>query len=409
MSVRILRLASGGDGVGKLEDGRTVFVPRTAPGDLVELTALQVKRSFARGRVAVVLEPGPDRREPPCPHYTADECGGCQLQHLAYPAQVRAKEAMVGETLRRVGKLEVEDPVVEPSPSEWEYRTRLSLAVDHRTGAIGLRRYDRPDDIFELRSCPITDPLVVGIWSALQPHRELLPAGTTRLRLRLDRTGARHLVVEADAGPGEAGEELAANMDDVGVTVWWRAGRGAAVPLSPAPGVPALAFQQVHPAMGDRVRQAAVAAAGPLAGARVWDLYAGIGETTALLAGAGALVESVELDRDAVGHATRTLASLGPFDAAPRLVRGRVEEETARLSAPVAIITNPPRTGMEPRATEAVARSGARRVVYVSCDPATLARDLARLADRFRLVDLRSFDLFPNTAHVESVATLEAV
>jgi 23S rRNA (uracil1939-C5)-methyltransferase len=117
----------------------------------------------------------------------------------------------------------------------------------------------------------------------------------------------------------------------------------------------------------------------------------------------------VELDRDAVAHAMTRLASLGPFDAPPRLVRGRVEEEAARLSAPAVVITNPPRTGMDRGATQAVMGSGARRVVYISCDPATLARDLSRLAGRYRLVELRSFDQFPNTAHVESVAALEAV
>ncbi len=393
-----------------MDDGRTVFVPRTAPGDLVELTAVQVKRSFARARAGRVVEPGPDRREPPCPHYTEDECGGCQLQHIAYPAQVREKSAMVGETLRRVGRIDVENPVVEASPAEWEYRTRLALAVDRASGAIGLRRYDRPDEVFELRTCPITDPAVVGIWTALRPHRDLLPSGTGRIRLRLDRDGARHLVVEAGGEAGSAGRDLARLMATEGVTLWWRAGKGAAVPLAAAAqGVPALAFEQVHPAMGDRVRRAALEAAGPVAGERVWDLYAGIGETTALLARAGALVESVELDRDAVAHASRTLAGLGPFPSAPRLVRGRVEDEAGTLSPPDVVITNPPRTGMEKGAIQAIAASGARLVVYVSCDPATLARDLARLADRYALRALRSFDLFPNTAHVESVAALEAV
>src|SRR5882724_8226934 len=106
-AVRILRLASGGDGVGKLEDGRTVFVPRTAPGDLIEPAALREHRRFARARPGRLLEQGPDRVEPRCPHYTQDECGGCQLQHLALPAQQDARRSFVGDALRRLARLDV--------------------------------------------------------------------------------------------------------------------------------------------------------------------------------------------------------------------------------------------------------------------------------------------------------------
>ena len=105
-AVRILRLAAGGDGVGRLEDGRTVFVPRTAPGDLVEIGGLRARRRYARARVARVLEPSPDRVDPPCPHYLHDDCGGCQLQHLDAGAQRAARRGFVGDALRRIAKLE---------------------------------------------------------------------------------------------------------------------------------------------------------------------------------------------------------------------------------------------------------------------------------------------------------------
>jgi 23S rRNA (uracil1939-C5)-methyltransferase len=158
-------------------------------------------------------------------------------------------------------------------------------------------------------------------------------------------------------------------------------------------------FEQIHPAMGDRVRAFALATLGAAPGRHVWDLYAGIGETTASLVAAGAAVESVESDQRAVAEAE----ARGPV---ARRHAGRVEELLPELSPPDLVITNPPRTGMDPRVTAALERLGPERIVYVSCDPATLARDLGRLP-RFRLALVRAFDLFPQTAHVETVAGLE--
>jgi 23S rRNA (uracil1939-C5)-methyltransferase len=151
--------------------------------------------------------------------------------------------------------------------------------------------------------------------------------------------------------------------------------------------------------MGDRVRAHAVAGLGSVAGRHVWDLYAGIGETSAVLAAAGAAVESVESDRRAVAEAERR----GP---AARRHAGRVEDVLNELRRPELVITNPPRTGMDARVADALERLAPARVVYVSCDPATLARDLGRLPG-FRVSDVRAFDLFPQTAHVETVVVLE--
>ncbi len=113
--VRILRLAAGGDGVGKLPDGKTVFVPRTAPGDLVELVELREHKRFARARLGRLLEASPDRVEPRCPHYVHDECGGCQVQHLDYEAQLFSRRAFVGDALRRLGKRDIPDPPIVPA------------------------------------------------------------------------------------------------------------------------------------------------------------------------------------------------------------------------------------------------------------------------------------------------------
>ncbi|MGH7528670.1 MAG: TRAM domain-containing protein, partial [Gemmatimonadales bacterium] len=174
-AVRIVRLAAGGDGVGKLPDGRTVFVPRSAPGDLVELESLREHKRFARGRLARVLEPAADRVEPRCPHYQHDECGGCQLQHLSAGAQRAARASFVGDALRRLGKRDVADPGIVPASRVYEYRTKLTLAVSPNGRRIGLHPYDRAEQVFDLERCHITVPELMELWRAVRALRGLLP------------------------------------------------------------------------------------------------------------------------------------------------------------------------------------------------------------------------------------------
>ncbi|HEU4699840.1 MAG TPA: TRAM domain-containing protein [Gemmatimonadales bacterium] len=405
--VRILRLAAGGDGVGRLADGRAVFVPRTAPGDVVELTRLREHRRFARAEVERLVEPAPERVEPPCPHYLRDRCGGCQLQHLAAAAQLAARRAFVGDALRRLGKLDVADPEIVPSERALGYRAKITLHRDER-GRIGLHPYDRPAQVFDLEWCHITTDELNRLWRAVRARRELLPANLERLVLRLDRAGGRHLVVQTAAGPvwggGKALGDALAQVREPAV-VWYQPEGGVARAVSGAgEAFPATVFEQVHPAMGDRVRAYALELLGAVDGRHVWDLYAGIGETTDLLAERGATVESVESDARAVAHAESRSAWHRPR---VRRYAARVEAVRDELRTPDLVVTNPPRTGMDDRVTATLAASGAARIVYISCDPATLARDLARLAAAYRLAHVRAFDLFPQTAHVESVALLE--
>ncbi len=406
--VRVLRLAAGGDGVGRLADGRTVFVPRTAPGDLVQLSNLQPAKRFARARLARVIEPGPQRVEPPCPHYRGDDCGGCQLQHLTYPAQLDARRHFAGEALRRLARLEVPDPPIEPANQPLGYRTKLTLAAAH--GRLGLHRYGRADAVFDLEWCHIAAAPLNEVWQVVRAARGLLPPGLDEVVLRLDRAGGRHFLARVGAGSRVwiRAEELARKLALAGcaTVLWWQpeggaprvvAGRAA---LGAGEEPPAGVFEQVHPHMGDRVRAFAVEALGAAAGEDVWDLYAGVGETTAMLLRRGTRVESVEIDRRAVEHADRSGPPAGRHT-------GRVEDLIDRLPDPDGVILNPPRTGVDPRVPAVLRRRRPRRVVYVSCDPATLARDLVRLGSGYRLSEARCFDLFPQTAHVETVAVLE--
>jgi 23S rRNA (uracil1939-C5)-methyltransferase len=401
--VRILRLAAGGDGVGKLPDGRTVFVPRTAPGDLVELGPLREHKRFARGRVSRLLEPSSLRAEPRCPHYVGDECGGCQLQHVQYEAQLASRSAFVGDALRRLGKREVPDPPIVPASRIYDYRTKLTLHLSADGRRIGLHPYGQAGRVFELKWCHITAPRLMEMWQAVRRLRALLPLELEQVVLRLDRAGGRHVLFRVGKGEAWSGAaRLLRELERAGTpaTIWWQPEGGAARAMAGAgEAFPATVFEQVHPEMGDRVRAFALEQLGDVSGEVVWDLYAGIGETTEQLAGRGAVVESVELDRRAVAEAE----ARGPM---ARRHTGRVEDLLRELRRPDLVIANPPRTGMDPRVTAELERLEPRRLVYISCDPATLARDLQRLS-RFRLTLVQAFDLFPQTTHVETVAVLE--
>ncbi len=410
--VRIERIAAGGDGVGRLADGRVAFVPRTAPGDLAMVTIARPAKRFVRARLTALVEPGSGRVEPRCPHYQGDECGGCQLQHLTPASQVEARRGILADALARIAKLPVEAPPLEPAPSQWGYRTKISVTVAP-AGPIGYHRFGRPASIFDLDRCALAAEAINDLWSRIKRARATLPRAATRLVLRLDRSGGEHLIVETGEGPVWSGGKATSSAirADRPLTVWWRPPAGAARAVAGAESAyPATAFEQIHPAMGDRVRAFAVDQLGPLAGRRVWDLYSGVGETASLLAAGGALVESVESDGTAVAEAARRQG-----DAGPRIERtvGLAERVIGSLGTPGLVVTNPPRAGMDRAVVAAIRNRAPERVVYLSCDPATLARDLARLADRsgpgvgYRLAALAAFDLFPQTAHLETVALLE--
>ena len=400
--VAIRAIAAGGNGVGSLPDGRTVFVPRTAPGDLVELTAIRLHRRHAEARVATLREAAPGRVVPPCPHYLADQCGGCQLQHLTAEAQEEARRRIVGDALRRIGKLDVPDPPLTAATSQFGYRNKITLT--YRSGVLGYHRLGAAGQVFAVERCLLAAPPLDALLAMVRRAVERLPADTDQVVLRLDAEGGRHVIVKTLGDRAWGGAAHLAEALAPGVVIWWHPDGGAprAMAGSEAPW-PATVFEQVHPAMARLVRQHAVAAVVAMtsAGALAWDLYAGTGETTVALMGQGLVVESVELDPRAVEVARRS----GP-DGARREV-GDVADIIRRLTPPRVVIVNPPRGGLDARVAERLTESGAVAISYISCDPATLARDLARLASRYRVREIRAFDQFPQTAHVETVAVLE--
>ena len=413
--VTITSIAGGGDGVGRLGDGRAIFVPRTAPGEQVRLGSVERRKNFARGAVGEIVTAGPARVVPVCRHYVDDQCGGCQLQHLSYDAQLAAKRSIVGEALRRIGKLDLPDPEIVEAAEEWRYRAKITLAVKSghvRAGiTAGFHPQNRPNAVFALRDCHIADLRLMTLWRSLVTHLDLLPARMAHITLRLDRTRNRHVVIESAGEPWLDAERvrqalLATAEGEGDVICWWQPEGGAPrVVAGPATGFPATAFEQVHPEMGGLARAWAVEQVGAVADRLAWDLYGGIGDTAVLLAAAGASVVSVDSDEKAVSWArTRTEPGVQRI----RFIAGRAEDVLPGLEdPPAAVVVNPPRAGLHWDVTLRLTGEPVPKLVYLSCDPATLARDLSRLSTNYRVMGVKAFDLFPQTAHVETVAVLE--
>ena len=399
--VSIESIAAGGDGVGRTE-GMAVFVPRTAPGDLA-LVRLARARRFARGEVESFETLSPDRVDPPCPHYTGDRCGGCQIQHLSYVAQLRAKAAIIGEALRRIGRRTVEDPEVEPSDAQWRYRRKLTLHLRRAGGRwiAGLHPYDDPDAVFDLGDCPITDERVMSVWDALRPAFDLLPRERAlRMSVRLLDDGASAVV---EGGRTWRDPERVLDASPLLRELWWRpegarprlvARREIATPTGAS-------FAQVNAGVAVRLREHVLARTRAHHPDKVVDAYAGLGATTLPLAADGREVVAIELDPSAMESLRSRLRA--PSTA----IAGRVEDHLAAALPADVVLLNPPRGGLHERVSTTLQQAARppRAVLYTSCDPATLGRDLARLP-RYRLASVRAYDMFPQTAHVETVCEL---
>ncbi|MGQ0765457.1 MAG: class I SAM-dependent RNA methyltransferase [Gemmatimonadota bacterium] len=410
-TLRIDSIAAGGAGTGRL-DGLAVFMHRTAPGDLVR-AEIRRKGRFATGKLLEVMEPSRERVEPGCPHYLKDNCGGCQLQHIGYDHQLRAKQRIVGDALRRIGGSAAIADEVKPAPQPWRYRNKLTLTMrprrsrEARTGAksgwvIGMRPIDDPSALFHVHDCPITNELVMESWSEVRGASQLLPEAAS---LRgVVRSGSRGRTLELEGGRSwDAAADFADACPSIKAIVW-RNDQGIRTLVRetrPDSSEATWSFEQVNPPVASLLDDYVVETVLAARPRTAIDAYSGRGKTSGRLAKAGIAVTAVELDGDAVRAAVAALP-----DA--RVVQARVEDVIGDLLPVDLVILNPPRTGVDSRVTAALERAQPRPslVVYVSCDAATLARDIARLPS-WRVREVRPYDMFPQTAHVETVCVLE--
>ncbi len=400
--VAIESLASGGAGVAHLPDGMTVFVPRTAPGDRVRLKGVRTHRRHAEAQIAEVVEPGPSRVSPPCHHFVGDGCGGCQWQHLSTVAQQDAKRRIVGDALRRVGKLDIPDPELVPSPRALHYRTTITLTVRWRGAhpVVGFHDSADPDRVFMLEECSIAREELGVVWTAIRPALSALPKGDdVRLKLRVLPDGSRHVMVDGGDGAWTGAARLS-QAAGAGVTIWWQPKGGASRRMAGAEADPsAVAFEQVNAEVAAMLREAVIEAASGGPPKRVLDLYAGSGDTAVPLAQRGFDVAMVEMDTRSVRRAEARAKTAG---VSLRCIAGRVEDQLAKLLPADVVIVNPPRAGLSAGVTDRLTALPPYRLIYVSCDPATLARDLKRLGIGAADVrSLRAYDMFPQTGHVE--------
>lgn len=398
VEVRITALAAGGDGLGRLEDGRVVFVEAGVPGELVELEGLSLGKRMARARVGRVIEESPDRVEPECEHF--GQCGGCSWQQIRYAAQLDAKRDIVRDALERIGGISIDHEIeIVASPDAYHYRARARVV--ETAGLVGYRRRHSRECI-AVRDCPILVP------AAQAKLHEL--AASSRARRETKKTSSR--VSEWEISVGTSGE---AELHRVGT----RGGSGKHVQidvlgesLRASPGSFMQGNALLFDALASEVRTQSLLGATKQEGAplRLIELYAGIGFLTLPLARAGCTGTAFESANSAAKDLSANLARAG-LAAQIKVVKGRVEgrgDWKQRFAQSDLLVVDPPRVGLESSLCESIANGGPERLVYVSCDPATLARDLKELIrGGYGVAHLRAFDLFPQTPHVEVVARLE--
>ena len=395
--VRIERLVAGGDGLGRLggsRGGRAVFVPYAIPGETVLIEVVQRRKDYSRARIAEILEPSPDRREAFCSYY--GNCGGCRFQHMSYPRQLREKSAILQETLRRTGGIDIRDIPAVPS-AEQGYRTRVRL---HR-GAEGRPGFKaaRSETVVTVDRCPVcVEPINRAITSIPLMSTETITLLASDRGVVSDRSIVVGETAGIDGPPGANGTagvwDVSGNRDTATVTV---AGR----PFHCSPG----AFFQSNLSLLPELVSCATAG---LSGGRLLDLYCGIGLFGGFLADRFDQVVCVDRSARAVALARKNVTGAKHRFAA-RSVERWAGGNTMRCDA---VVVDPARPGLNPRVIDYLLACGASELVYVSCNPATLARDLAILTRSggsepgYTLEQMRLFDFFPQTPHMEIVVRL---
>lgn len=400
------KLTYGGDAMGRLEDGRAVFVPFGVPGERMRVRLTEEKRNFARAEVMEILEASPLRIVPRCKHFGV--CGGCHYQHLPYEEQLKAKTEIVRDQLIRIGKIEnppVQEMVASPSP--WNYRNHVQFHLT-ADGKLGYIRADVPD-VFPISECHLPQGFLNGIWPQLEfepgtkIERVSLRAGKdydSMLILESISPEAPELEIEACISVAHVFDENAvvvAGNDHIFISVLDRDFR-----------VSAASFFQVNTVMAEKMVDHLLTCLPDSLSTTLLDIYCGAGLFSAFFAPKCERVVGIESSPSACEDFA---FNLDEFDNV-ELYEGLAEEILPAFERHIEnvtyVIVDPPRAGLEKSVVDGILRLDPQRIAYVSCDPSTLARDARRLINGgYRLINVTPFDLFPQTYHIESISLFE--
>ncbi len=427
MEVRIEKLVYGGDGLAH-HDGQTVFVPLVLPGELVRIESAARKKKFVRGRLDQILEASPERVAAPCPYF--GRCGGCQYQHMPYEAQIRYKEQILRETLGRIGRIQWAGPIATQASPPFEYRNRAQWKLRGK-------RDSAPDaqgiGYFEAGS---TKLCAVDECSVLSPR---LAETMAKLRGLITQTKTLSAIDEIEAFVDSADEKILLNLsaerltdsaESISKMLRESLPNAESILIQDrhadkfelfGPGyltysargisfrVGHLSFFQVNRFLIEAMMEAVV---GPARGRLALDLFAGVGLFTVALAGQFDRVIGVESNLAAASDLEVNLQGAG--GASPARRHATAEAFLSHWNEqPDLVVLDPPRAGVEPEALVRLKKLAPSRIHYLSCDPATLARDLAILVGTeespgaFTIHDINLFDIFPQTYHMEVLVRLK--
>jgi len=410
LTLTFASMAHGGEALARAQDGRVIFVPYAIAGETARVEIVETKRGFARGRIVELLESSPQRVTPRCAHFPPAPgaraptlfCGGCQWQHIAYNAQLEFKTQIVRDQFARVAKMPNANilPTL-PARSEWFYRNNMQFAVDEH-GRLCLQAPDS-HQLVPINECFIMHPTLGEMFKTL----ELDPESFNGVNLRTgENTGDRFIVLASDDPqvPEIETDEpvsIAFSSGDVTVPILGKeflAERVGARVFEISPD----AFFQVNTRMAEELLRLVETALAPRADDVLLDAYSGVGLFGLTLAARVARVIEIEEHPSALEDAQANAADLDNVE----FQQGRVETILPQLDVKIDIaVVDPPRAGMDRFALDALAAKQPRALAYVSCDPATLARDAARLAQHgYLLESVQPVDMFPQTYHIECVA-----
>jgi len=402
-AVTLTTLTYGGEAMGRLEDGRAVFIPFGLPGERVSVRLTDEKKNFARGEIVEILEASPDRIEAKCKHF--GECGGCHYQNLSYEKQLTAKTEILIDQLKRIGK--IENPPVKPmaaSSNPWNYRNHVQFSLN-KDGKLGFQK-SNSNRVIPITECHMPEASINDFWSQLEFEPE---TNIERVSLRAGVDDDLLIVLESESPEPpeleiEAGISIAHVYEENTVVI---AGNDHIIirVLDRDFKVSAASFFQVNTAMAEKMVQHLLTCLPVSSSATLLDVYCGAGLFSAFFAPKCGRVIGIESSESACEDFA---VNLDEFDNV-ELYEGFAEEILQHLEIqPNIVLVDPPRAGLDKLVIDGIFNLNPQMIAYVSCDPSTLARDAARLINAgYKLKEVTPFDLFPQTYHIESISLFE--